>query len=60
METNFFRFLLYCGKGTMQVNQSVFGLIPLLDFNEKWDDYKINNFLKLSKDEINLINSYFN
>ena len=29
MDTHFFKFLLFLGHGTMQVNQAVFGLIPL-------------------------------
>ncbi|SPY35525.1 Eco57I restriction-modification methylase [Porphyromonas cangingivalis] len=35
--TNFFRFLLFLGHGTMQVNQNVFSLIPLQDFTEEAD-----------------------
>jgi len=58
IESNFFRFLLYFGKGTMHVNQAVFGLIPLIDFNQKWNDEKIFNLFKLGNDEINLINDF--
>ena len=32
MKTCFFRFLLFLGHGTMQVNQNVFCLIPLQNF----------------------------
>lgn len=41
MHTNFFRFLLYCGHGTMQVNKDVFSYIPLIDFSQTWDDEKL-------------------
>lgn len=58
IESNFFRFLLYFGKGTMQVNQAVFGLIPLIDFNQKWNDEKIFILFNLDNDEINLINNF--
>lgn len=60
INTNFFKFLLYHGKGTMHVNKDVFSLIPLLDFSEKWDDNKINSLFKFSEDEIKTINSLIN
>lgn len=57
METNFFRVLLYFGKGTMQVNKSVFGLIPLQDFNEPWTDEKLYKKYGLTQEEIDFIES---
>lgn len=40
-QTSFFKFLLFYGKGTMNVNSSVFKLIPLQDFSDRstinWD-----------------------
>lgn len=42
----------------MQVNQAVFGLIPLIDFNQKWNDEKIFILFNLDNDEINLINNF--
>lgn len=59
MNTRFFKFLLYHGKGTMQVNKAVFGLIPKVDFNETWNDEKLNKKFGLSKEEINFINKLF-
>ncbi len=56
MNTNFFRTLLYFGKGTMHVTSSVFNYIPLLDFKETWDDKKIIQLFNLSIQDINLIN----
>lgn len=59
METKFFRFLLYHGKGTMQVSKTVFGLIPLLDFNEEWSDEKLINKYGLQREK-KFIDSFFN
>lgn len=59
MQTNFFKALLYHGKGTMHVNKSVFGLIPLQDFSESWTDDKLYNKYKLSKVEIDFIEHLF-
>jgi hypothetical protein len=52
MESNFFRFLLFFGHGTMQVNQSVFSLIPNLDYSRHWSDKDLFEKFKLSPDEI--------
>lgn len=59
METRFFRFLLYHGKGTMQVSKTVFGLIPLVDFNEEWTDEKLILHYGLKNKDISFINSFF-
>jgi len=37
IETDFFRFLLFYGKGTMHVTREVFSLIPLQDFSSEAD-----------------------
>ena len=55
MKTNFFKILLYFGKGTMQVTKSVFGLIPLQDFSESWTDEKLYKKYGLTKEEIDFI-----
>ena len=57
IETNFFKFLLYHGKGTMQVTSSVFSLIPLQDFNEPWTDEKLYAKYGLTDEEIAFIES---
>lgn len=57
IHTNFFRFLLYFGKGTMQVNRDVFGLIPLQDFSKPWTDEELYKKYGLSEDEIQFIES---
>ena len=60
MRTNFFKFLLYCGHGTMQVNPKVFSLIPLVDFGQKWTDKKLQEFFKLTKNDMDFIKDILN
>lgn len=60
IESTFFRFLLYLGHGTMQVNQSVFNLIPIQDFSRSWADSDLYAKYKLTKDEIAYINQLIN
>ena len=57
MDTNFFRFLLFIGHGTMQVNQSVFSYIPLQDFSRPWTDAELYAKYNLTADEIAFIES---
>lgn len=60
IDTNFFKVLLYFGKGTMHVTPSVFGLIPLQSFTQSWSDKKLYKKYKLSKDEISFIENMIN
>ena len=55
MQTNFFKVLLYLGKGTMQVTKSVFQLIPLQDFSKPWTDTELYTKYGLTADEITFI-----
>lgn len=57
MQTNFFKVLLYFGKGTMQVTKNVFSLIPLQNFDEEWTDKKLYAKYGLTDEEINFIES---
>ena len=57
MDTVFFKFLLFVGHGTMQVNQSVFSYIPLQDFSKPWTDAELYAKYKLTDDEIAFIES---
>lgn len=57
MQTNFFKVLLYFGKGTMQVTKSVFSLIPLQDFSHPWTDEMLYEKYGLSEEEIAFIES---
>lgn len=59
MNTKVFKALLFFGKGTMQVTSSVFSLIPLLSFNESWDDEKVIKHLSLSESDVSFIESLF-
>lgn len=60
MNTKFFRTLLYFGKGTMQVNKSVFNLIPLVDFKNTYNDKKLYEKYNLSDSEIKIIEDTMN
>ncbi len=55
MKTNLFKFLLYHGKGTMQVNKDVFSLIPMQDFSKPWTDEELYKKYNLSDEEIEYI-----
>lgn len=57
MNTNFFKVLLYLGKGTMHVTKSVFGLIPLQDFSHPWTDEMLYKKYGLTDEEIAFIES---
>ena len=57
MNSHFFKFLLYFGKGTMQVTRSVFNLIPLQDFSRPWTDEELYKKYGLTEEEINFIES---
>ncbi len=57
IESNFFRFLLFIGHGTMQVNQSVFSLIPMQDFRYAITDSELFEKYGLDVTEQNYINS---
>lgn len=57
LKTDFFKFLLYIGHGTMQVTKSVFELIPLQDFSHPWTDEMLYKKYDLSADEIKFIES---
>lgn len=57
MNTKLFKVLLYFGKGTMQVNRSVFGLVPLQDFSKPWTDKELYAKYNLTQTEIDFIES---
>ena len=57
MNTSFFKFLLYHGKGSMQVTKTVFSLIPLISFKKKISDRELYNKYNISEEEIKLIES---
>ena len=55
IDTNFFKILLYFGKGTMHVTKSVFGLIPNQKFNKPWTDEELYKKYNFSDEEIQFI-----
>ena len=65
IDTKCFKFLLYCGRGTMQVSQDVFRFVPLQDFTSNSDidwsvsipeiDEQLYHKYGLSDDEISFI-----
>ncbi len=57
INTAFFKFLLYHGKGTMHVNRAVFSLIPLQDFSHAWTDEQLYAKYNLTEEEIAFIES---
>ena len=56
-ETNFFRILLFFGRGTMQVSQEVFRFVPLQDFSHPWTDEMLYKKYGLTDEEIAFIES---
>lgn len=57
MQTKFFKVLLYLGKGSMNVSQEVFKLIPLQDFSQSWSDEMLYKKYGISDEEIAYIES---
>ena len=57
INTRFFKFLLFFGKGTIHVTSTVFGLIPLQDFSKPWTDEELYAQYSLTEDEITFIES---
>lgn len=55
MHTNFFRALLFWGRGTMQVSREVFRFVPIQDFNYSWTDAELYQKYGLTDDEIEYI-----
>ncbi len=60
MESKFFRFLLFFGHGTMQVNQCVFNLIPIQDFSKKITDKDLYKKYRLDDTEQKYIETLIN
>lgn len=56
VNTNFFRFFLFYGKGTMQVNQKVFTHVPLVDFKRKWTDEELIKYFDLDDSQVSFMN----
>lgn len=57
MQTKFFKFLLYLGKGGIHITRESFALVPLQDFSQAWSDELLYKKYALSDDEIAYIES---
>ena len=57
IDTKFFHFLLTLKKNTQHATSKVYDLIPQQDYSEKWSDLKLYDKYKLSKSEINFLES---
>jgi site-specific DNA-methyltransferase (adenine-specific) len=55
-ETNFYRFLMKCGKTTHNLNSTAYRYIPLVSFHETWDDEKLAQKFGLTEEEVAYIN----
>lgn len=57
MQTKFFKFLLLLIRGSMNVSQESFALVPLQDFSQAWSDELLYKKYGLSDSEIAYIES---
>ena len=57
MKTKFFRFLMILIKNTQDVPKKVYSFIPNQNFNEKWTDEKLFKKYKITKEEIEFIDT---
>jgi site-specific DNA-methyltransferase (adenine-specific) len=55
--TRFFRFLVLLKKTTQDATRKVYSLVPMQDFSESWTDEKLYKKYKLTKEEIEFIES---
>lgn len=57
ISTRFFRFIVFTLKNTQSASQKVYSLVPMQDFSESWTDEKLYKKYKLTKEEIEFIES---
>ncbi|MDO8632979.1 MAG: Eco57I restriction-modification methylase domain-containing protein [Candidatus Wildermuthbacteria bacterium] len=57
IRTKFFHFLLGLRKNTQHTTRSTYEYIPMQDFNENWTDEKLYKKYKLTKEEVEFIES---
>ena len=55
IQTRFFRFLVGLLKNTQNAYRQVYSFVPMQDFSESWTDEKLYKKYKLSKTEIEFI-----
>ena len=57
IQTKFFHFLLGLKKNTQHTTRTTYSFIPMQDFSESWTDEKLYKKYKLTKEEIEFIES---
>ena len=57
INTKFFHFLVTLQKNTMMAPKSVYSFVPVQDFSKSWTDKELYEKYKLSKEEIEFIES---
>ncbi len=57
IKTKFFRFLVMLQKNTQDSLKRVYKFVPIQDFSEEWTDEKLYKKYKLTKEEIDFIES---
>jgi site-specific DNA-methyltransferase (adenine-specific) len=57
LTTRFARFLVLLKKNTQNAAKGVYSFVPMQDFSESWTDQKLYKKYKLTKDEIDFIES---
>lgn len=57
INTRFFRFLVLMKKSTQDATRKVYSLVPTQDFSEPWTDEKLYKKYKLTREEIEFIES---
>lgn len=58
IKTKFFRALLFFNRHSLNISKESFDLIPLQSFDEKWNDEKLYKKYKLTKQEIDFIETH--
>jgi len=55
-ETNFYRFLMKCGKTKQHLLSAAYRYLPLVSFDEAWSDEKLAQKFSLTEEEVAYIN----
>lgn len=55
VKTKFFRFMVGIRKGTQNTSKDTYLYVPLVSFDESWDDEKLYKLFELSDDDIKFI-----
>jgi hypothetical protein len=58
MDTRLIRFLFYLKKTKQHVTSTVFGYIPQMPENKKWNDKSVEEFYNLTKEQIKFLENF--